>query len=59
MRAVVQRVSKASVAVGGKVVGAIDEPGLMVLLGVTHHDTPELAARLAAKLWRLRILDGE
>jgi D-tyrosyl-tRNA(Tyr) deacylase len=59
MRAVVQRVSKASVAVGGKVVGAIDEPGLMVLLGVTHRDTPELAARLAAKLWRLRILDGE
>jgi D-aminoacyl-tRNA deacylase len=59
MRAVVQRVSKASVAVAGKVVGAIDEPGLMVLLGVTHHDTPELAARLAAKLWGLRILDGE
>jgi D-aminoacyl-tRNA deacylase len=62
MRAVVQRVSQASVAVqeaGGKIVGAIDEPGLLVLVGVTHGDTPELAARLAAKLWGLRILDGE
>src|SRR5271154_5879818 len=59
MRAVVQRVSKASVAVGGSVVGAIDEPGLLVLVGVTHDDTPELDARLAAKLWGLRILNGE
>ena len=59
MRAVVQRVSQASVTVGGKIVGTIGEPGLMVLVGVTHDDTPELAARLAAKLWGLRILDGE
>jgi D-aminoacyl-tRNA deacylase len=59
MRAVVQRVSKARVAVGGRVAGAIDEPGLLVLVGVTHGDTPELAARLAAKLWGLRILNGE
>jgi D-tyrosyl-tRNA(Tyr) deacylase len=59
MRAVVQRVSRASVAVGGNVVGEIDEPGLLVLVGVTHDDTPELAAKLAAKLWGLRILDGE
>jgi D-aminoacyl-tRNA deacylase len=59
MRAVVQRVSQASVAVDGKVVGAIDEPGLLVLVGITHDDTPELAAKLAAKLWGLRILDGE
>ena len=59
MRAVVQRVSQASVAVAGKIVGAIDEPGLLVLVGVTHDDTPELAAKLAAKLWGLRILDGE
>jgi D-tyrosyl-tRNA(Tyr) deacylase len=66
MRAVVQRVSQASVTVtgagevgGGKVVGAIDEPGLLVLVGVTHDDTPEVAAKLAAKLWGLRILDGE
>ena len=59
MRAVVQRVSQASVTVDRKVVGAIDEPGLLVLVGVTHDDTPELAAKLAAKLWGLRILDGE
>jgi D-aminoacyl-tRNA deacylase len=59
MRAVVQRVSQASVAVDGKVVGAIDEPGLLVLVGITHDDTPELAAKLAARLWGLRILDGE
>src|SRR6516162_9553654 len=59
MRAVVQRVSRASVAVNGSVVGAIEEPGLLVLVGVTHDDTPEQASRLAAKLWGLRILDGE
>ncbi len=59
MRAVVQRVRGASVAVGGQVVGAIDGPGLLVLVGVRYGDTPEQAARLAAKLWGLRILDGE
>ena len=59
MRAVVQRVSQASVTVDGQVAGAIDEPGLLVLVGVTHDDTPALAAKLAAKLWGLRILDGE
>ena len=59
MRAVVQRVSQASVAVDGRVVGAIDEPGLLVLVGVTHTDTPQTAAKLAAKLWGLRILEGE
>src|SRR5438067_13433485 len=59
MRAVVQRVTQASVAVDGDVKGAIEEPGLLVLVGVTHDDTPEQAARLAAKLWGLRILDGE
>ena len=59
MRAVVQRASQASVTVEGRTVGAIDEPGLLVLVGVTHDDTPDLAAKLAAKLWGLRILDGE
>ncbi|MFC5183985.1 D-aminoacyl-tRNA deacylase [Actinomadura harenae] len=59
MRAVVQRVSRASVTVAGRVVGAIDGPGLMVLVGVTHDDTPEKAAMLAAKLWGLRILEDE
>jgi D-tyrosyl-tRNA(Tyr) deacylase len=59
VRAVVQRVSQASVSVDGRVVGAISEPGLMVLVGVTHDDTPEKAARLAAKLWGLRVFSGE
>ncbi|MFE3454845.1 D-aminoacyl-tRNA deacylase [Nonomuraea sp. NPDC059194] len=59
MRAVVQRVSHASVVVEGRTVGAIDEPGLMVLVGATHTDTPAEARKLAAKLWGLRILDGE
>ncbi|MFL5909198.1 MAG: D-aminoacyl-tRNA deacylase [Gaiellaceae bacterium] len=58
MRAVVQRVSRASVSVDGRVVGAIDEPGLLALVGVTHDDTPAQASRLAAKLWGLRVFDG-
>jgi D-aminoacyl-tRNA deacylase len=59
VRAVVQRVTQASVSVDGRVTGAIDEPGLMVLVGVTHDDTADQAAKLAAKLWGLRILEGE
>jgi D-tyrosyl-tRNA(Tyr) deacylase len=55
----VQRVNQASVTVEGEVVGAIDEPGLVVLLGVTHDDTEEKAAALAAKIWTLRILRDE
>ncbi|MEV0622913.1 D-aminoacyl-tRNA deacylase [Nonomuraea sp. NPDC050404] len=59
MRAVVQRVSSASVEVEGRTAGAISEPGLLVLVGVTHTDTRAEAAKLAAKLWGLRILHGE
>jgi D-tyrosyl-tRNA(Tyr) deacylase len=59
MRAVVQRVCRADVKVDGEVVGAIERPGLLVLLGVTHTDTPAVADRLADKTWQLRILDGE
>jgi D-tyrosyl-tRNA(Tyr) deacylase len=59
VRAVVQRVSQASVSVGSRVAAAIDEPGLLVLVGITHDDTPEQAAKLAAKVWGLRILEGE
>jgi D-tyrosyl-tRNA(Tyr) deacylase len=59
MRAVVQRVTSASVVVDGQSVGAIDEPGLLVLVGVTHGDGLAEAAKLAAKLWGLRILSGE
>jgi D-tyrosyl-tRNA(Tyr) deacylase len=56
---VVQRVSQASVTVGSRVVGAISEPGLLVLVGATHQDTRQTAAKMAAKLWGLRILKGE
>jgi len=59
VRAVVQRVSQASVAVDGQVVGAIGEPGLLVFVGASHEDTAQTAAKLAAKLWGLRILRGE
>ncbi len=59
VRAVVQRVTSASVQVDGRTVGAIEQPGLCVLVGVTHEDTPATAARLAEKLWTLRILADE
>ncbi|MCP2201494.1 D-tyrosyl-tRNA(Tyr) deacylase [Lentzea flava] len=45
--------------VEGEIVGAIDEPGLLVLLGVHHDDTAEHARKMAQKLHGLRILDDE
>jgi D-aminoacyl-tRNA deacylase len=59
MRVVAQRVSSASVRVDGEVVGAIDRPGLLLLVGVTHDDTEAIGARLAEKIWHLRILADE
>jgi len=59
MRAVVQRVSRASVTVAGEVVGAVDGPGLVLLVGVTHDDSPEQAAWLARKVAELRIMRAE
>jgi D-aminoacyl-tRNA deacylase len=58
MRALVQTVSRASVTVDDEVVGKIAE-GLLVLVGVTHDDTPKKAADLARKTYELRILDDE
>ena len=58
MRAVLQRVSRASVSVAGEVVGSIG-PGLLVLVGVTHTDTETEAAWLARKIADLRILREE
>lgn len=58
MRAVVQRVSRASVTVEGRVVGAIDE-GLLILLGVTHGDGPAQVRWMADKLAGLRIFRDE
>ena len=55
----VQRVSEAAVTVDGDVVGGLDSPGLVVLVGVKHDDTADHARRLAAKVHELRILDGE
>ncbi len=59
MRAVLQRVSRASVTVDGEVVGAIDRPGVLALVGVTHDDGPEEVATIARKIAELRILRDE
>jgi D-tyrosyl-tRNA(Tyr) deacylase len=59
MRAVIQRVLEASVAVDGKVVGSVERPGLLVLLGVTHDDGPTQVAWMARKVWELRIMRDE
>ena len=59
MRAVVQRVSEASVTIAGAVVAKLAAPGLVVFVGVTHDDTAATAAALAAKVFYLRILAGE
>ena len=56
MRALIQRVTRASVTVDGETVGAIGV-GLLVLVGVTHTDDAPSAARLAAKVAHLRIFD--
>ena len=58
MRALVQTVSRAGVTVGDEVVGAIRD-GLLVLLGVTHDDTPATAEAMARTVYELRILDDE
>ena len=59
MRAVVQRVSQASVTVDDRTVGSLPGPGLVVLIGVTHTDTAQTAAVLARKVYNLRILADE
>ena len=63
MRALVQRVTQASVAVTGngradRTVGSIGR-GLVALVGVTHDDDHDRAERLAQKLWRLRVFDDD
>lgn len=59
MRAVLQRVTRASVSVGGEVVGRVDRPGLVALVGVTHDDGPAQVELVARKIAELRILRGE
>lgn len=58
MRALLQRVTRASVCVDGQIVGAIDT-GLLALIGITHTDTPDTARALAAKVGGLRVLRDE
>jgi D-tyrosyl-tRNA(Tyr) deacylase len=59
VRAVVQRVTRASVSVGGEVVGAVDRPGLVALVGVTPGDGPAQVDLIARKIADLRILRDE
>jgi len=56
MRAVIQRVTRASVTIEGEIVGAIGH-GLLVLLGITHSDSAEQARWLAEKVVNLRIFN--
>lgn len=59
MRAVAARVARADVSVEGEVVGAIDGPGLLVLLGIHVDDDAAKAAVMARKLHELRVLRDE
>jgi D-tyrosyl-tRNA(Tyr) deacylase len=59
VRAVLQRVTSARVEVDGEVVGELDRPGLLALVGVTHADGPEQVDRMARKIAELRILRDE
>jgi D-tyrosyl-tRNA(Tyr) deacylase len=59
VRAVLQRVARASVTVDGEVVGALDRSGLLALVGVTHDDGPQQVATMARKIAELRILRDE
>jgi D-tyrosyl-tRNA(Tyr) deacylase len=59
VRAVLQRATSASVSVDGDVIGRIDEPGLVVLLGITHDDGPAQVDWMVRKIRDLRILREE
>jgi len=59
VRAVVQRAAWARVSVAGEVVGSLDAPGFVVLLGVRNGDGEGQALAMASKLWTLRIMDDE
>lgn len=59
MKAVLQRASRASVAVDGTVTASFERQGILALVGVTHDDGPEQAEVIARKIADLRILDDE
>lgn len=56
MRVLIQRVTRASVTVGGEIIGQIG-PGFLLLVGITHDDTPEQVAQTAQKVANLRIFE--
>jgi D-tyrosyl-tRNA(Tyr) deacylase len=56
VRVLIQRVTRASVSVAGETVGKIGS-GFLLLVGITHGDTPELVAQMALKAANLRIFD--
>lgn len=57
MRAVVQRADGGRVEIAGETVASFEGPGLVVLVGVTHDDTVDVARRLAAKIHDLRVFE--
>lgn len=59
MRVVVQRARSGEVRVDDEVVGRIDSPGLVLLVGITHDDDQAAIDKMASKIWGLRILDDE
>ena len=59
MRVILQRVSRASVRVENKIVGAIEETGYLALVGITHEDGEAQLAKMADKTANLRLFDGE
>ena len=58
MRALIQRVTEASVSVNGEEIGRIGA-GLCALIGVTHTDTDAIGRALADKIWHLRVMDDD
>ncbi|MGI9135538.1 MAG: D-aminoacyl-tRNA deacylase [Candidatus Nanopelagicales bacterium] len=58
MRIVIQRAAGAQVSVSGRVTGAFTGPGLVILVGVTHDDTPATASKLADKAYDMRLFDA-
>lgn len=59
MRVVITRVTEASVTVDGEPLASLPRPGLLVLAGIAHDDGTDEIRAVAAKIWSLRILDGE
>jgi D-tyrosyl-tRNA(Tyr) deacylase len=58
MRIVIQRAAGAQVSVDGQITGAFTGPGLVILVGVTHDDTPAIASTMADKAYDMRLFDA-